>query len=200
MKTEVKANLLVETNSAVSMADFIKMIKEYEEVPMVWIQWDCTERSLERRAILLADKILQIAGSKRIDAERLGVGFVNTQHGADTQAYMDEFVLYDMKNGNVEFRVIPYRKSADGKDRAHVYHVSAGWKNPVFSGRWPDVRKWFKQEVDNGVAAPAAEKKSSQKGPRDISQAKLPKSVKVPKREMARVVAEEQRTHETTEK
>lgn len=197
--TDVKANLLVESNSAVTMADFVKMVKEREEVPMVWIQWDCTERSLERRAILLADKILQIGTSKRIDPDRLGVGFVNTQHGADTQAYMDEFVLYDMKNGNVEFRVIPYKKTADGKDRAHVFHTSAGWKKPVFSGSWPDVRKWFKQDATNGHTVEPEEKKPAVKGG-NIAQAKLPKSVKVPKREMAKVVAEEARTHETTEK
>lgn len=191
--------MTVETNAPISVADFVNMVQEHEEVPMSWIQWECTERSLERRAVLLADKIMQIAASKRIDTQRLGVGFVNSQHGADTQAYMDEFVLYDLRNKNVEFRVIPYKKSSDGKERAFVYHVSQGWKKPVFAGSWPDVRKWFRQDATNGHTAPEPEKRAAQKGVKHITEATLPKSVKVPKREMARTVAENKREHAEVE-
>lgn len=198
MNNEISAGVLLKTKRVVSVDDFVKMVKEQDDVPMCWIQWDSrSERSLGRRAVLLTDKLLQIAESKRIDRKRLAVGFINTEHGANTQKFMDEFVLYDASNGNVEFRVIPYKKTSEGKERAHVYHVSAGWKKPVFSGSWPDVRKWFKQDATEGSAATQEKKPTQPKGPRSVEQVDLPRSVRVPRRERSKVVATEERTHET---
>lgn len=178
------AKVLVETKAVVTLEAFAKSVQNKGEVPMVWIQWECTDRSLPRRAIQLADKLMQIAGSKRLDPKQLAVGFINSQHGADTQAFMDEFVLYNANNGGeIEFRVIPYRKDAEGMDRAYVFHKSMGWRKPLFRGRWPDLRKWFNTyDPENPEGKPAAAK-TPQKGVRTAGQVPLPKTVKFRKEE-----------------
>lgn len=176
------AKVLVENESVVTLRDFVNCVKTQNEVPMVWIQWECTDRSLPRRANQLADKILQISQSKRIDADKLAVGFVNSQHGADTQAFLDEFVLYNPANGEIEFRVVPYRKDAEDEDRAYVYHKSMGFRKPLYRGRWPDLRKWFTSfdpDQPEGKAPP----KTPQKGVRIAGQVSLPKTVKYKKEE-----------------
>ena len=171
------AKALMESQNVCSLADFVESVKTRKEVPMVWIQWECTDRSLPRRAIQLTDKIMQIAGSKRLDPNALAVGFINSQHGANTQAFLDEFVLYNPKDGAIEFRVVPYRKDAEGVDRAYVFHKSMGWRKPLFRGRWPDLRKWFMQyDPDQPEGKPAA--KAPQKGVRVAGQVQLPKTVK----------------------
>ena len=171
------AKVLVDTQAVYSLKDFTKLVNDKGEVPMVWIQWECTDRSLPRRAIQLTDKIMQIAGSKRLDADKLAVGFVNSQHGADTQAFLDEFVFYTPETGEIEFRVVPYKKDAEGQDRAYVYHKGMGFRKPLFRGRWPDLRKWFMQyDPEQPQGKPAA--KTPQKGVRTAGQVQLPKTVK----------------------
>lgn len=178
------ARPLVEAKEVVSLRDFVEAVKDRKEVPMVWLQWECTDRSLPRRAVQLAEKILQIAGSRRLDADQLAVGFINSQHGADTQAFLDEFVLYTPSNGEIEFRVVPYRKDANDEDRAYVFHKSMGFRKPLFRGRWPDLRKWFMQYDPENPEGKAAVK-TPQKGVRTAGQVALPKSVKYKQEEAA---------------
>jgi hypothetical protein len=183
------ARELIDTGRVVKVQELVAMLREQEEVPMPWLQWECTDRSLERRAMQLSEKLLQIADSKRIDPE-LAVGFVNSQHGADTQQFLDEFVLYDASNGEVEFRVIPYKKSADEAERAFVYHKDTGFRRPLFRGRWPDLRKWFTQ-YDPANPEGVKEARAPQRGVRTASQTELPKSVKFNKREVAKAEQEQ---------
>lgn len=171
------AQALIDAKAIYTVKDFVNTVTKKDEVPMVWIQWECTDRSLPRRAIQLTDKLMQIAASKRIDQQHLAVGFVNTQHGADTQAFLDEIVLFDPANGNVEFRIIPYKKGADEVDRAYVYHSSMGFRKPLFRGRWPDLRKWF-NSFDPENPEGKVEEKTPQKGVRVAGQVALPKTVK----------------------
>lgn len=182
MSTVENANVLLDARAVCTVSEFVDTVQERKEVPMVWIQWECTDRSLPRRAVQLAEKILQIADSKRLDPEHMAVGFVNSQHGADTQAFLDEFVFYDPSSGEIEYRVIPYRKDVEGDDRAYVYHKSMGFRKPLFRGRWPDLRKWFNQyDPDHPEGMPA---RSPQKGVRVAGQVALPRTVKFRKEQM----------------
>lgn len=174
---EVNTDVLVQTKNVYTVKDFVNSVNKKDEVPMVWIQWECTERSLERRALQLSAKLMQIAASKRIDQQQLAVGFVNTQHGADTQAYLDEIVLFNPEDNKIEFIVVPYKKGTDDEDRAYVYHSSAGFKKPVFRGRWPDLRKWF-MEFDPEYPEGKPKPEPRVKGVRTAGMVKLPKTVK----------------------
>ena len=187
-----KADFLKQANAVVTLAEFARKVQKDEEVPMVWLQWECTERSLPRRAIMLAGKVVQIANSKRLDADKLAVGFLNTKLNSELQAYLDEFVLYDAETGEIQFRIVPYRKEADKEERAFVYQAGNGnsWKKPVIRGSWPDVRKWFTAYSTNGATdqKPVA---SQIKGPRNMTQIQLPKTVKARKAVIAQMAGQE---------
>jgi hypothetical protein len=177
---------LVEMRAVCTLADFVDSVKQQQEVPMVWLQWECTDRSLSRRAIQLADKIVQISSSQRFDPDQLALGFINSQHGADTQAFLDEFVLYDANTGEIEYRVVPYRKDAEDKDRAYVFHKSMGFRKPLFKGRWPDLRRWFTQydPEQREVRERRQGRGATQKGVRTAGQVTLPKSVKFDRKQV----------------
>ena len=185
-----KADFLKQAGNVVTLADFARRVQKDEEVPMVWLQWECTERSLPRRAIMLAGKVMQIVNTKRVDADKLAVGFLNTKLNSDIQAYLDEIVLFNPENGNIELRVTPYRKDTEKEERAYVYQASTGWKKPIVRGSWPDIRKWFTMSATQQGGEQGKPAASQIKGPRNQTQIQLPKSVKVRKAVM--VQAEQQ--------
>lgn len=181
MNEMTKADFLKQAGNVVTLAEFTRKVQKEEEVPMVWLQWECTERSLPRRAIMLASKVVQIANTKRVNSDKLAVGFLNSKLNSEVQSYLDEFVLYNPETGNIEYRVVPYRKDTEKEERAFVYQASNGWKKPVVRGSWPDIRKWFTMYSTEGGDEQGKTPGAGIKGPRNLTQVQLPKTVKVRK-------------------
>lgn len=129
----------------VTIADFRELMRK-GQAPNVWLDYECTVRSLPARASWLSGKFMQIVDSPRLDPTRFAVAFRNVKGEGVT--FVDEVVVFDKDTKEVKYRILPYKPIPGSGRRSIVYSTGAGWKKPLFRGRWPDVKQWFRSYVD----------------------------------------------------
>lgn len=105
-----------------------------------WYDWFCRDSSLAGKTQKLGTKLKQIAKSKKIDIEKQYVWFKNNCPLAGP--LFDDFRIVDQESGNTVYTIIP-RSGFTGK--AEVYGRENDFQEPIVSGTWRDVVKFFNE-------------------------------------------------------
>ncbi len=106
-----------------------------------WYDWFCKDESLANKTKALYTKLKQIAGSKKIDKEKNYVFFKNNCP-MDGSLY-DDFRICDIATGNVIYTITPRSGHRSLKGIGEVYGAENGFKGPLFSGSWKQIKQWF---------------------------------------------------------
>lgn len=111
-----------------------------------WYDWFCKGTLLPKKTITLADKLLSLLPSYKIDIDKQYVFFKNNCPMAGN--LYDSFSVCDLETGDVVLWVTPHNGHwGDDFGKAQVYAVrdDPDAKAPIINGTWRDVVKFFKE-------------------------------------------------------
>ena len=108
-----------------------------------WCDWFCKDSALANKTKKLGAKVCKIANSKRFNKETSYVFFKN--NCPCVGALYDQFSICDIESGDVLFCAQHLEKGSHGCDKAHweLYDADISFENPVVSGTWREVEKYF---------------------------------------------------------
>lgn len=109
-----------------------------------WYDWFCKDSSLANKTKTLGNKLKQIAGSKKIDIENQYVWFKN--NCPMSGPLYDDFRIADIESGNTVYTIIP---KSGHTNKAEVWGQENNFKEPIVSGTWKDVLKFFNDESES---------------------------------------------------
>ena len=108
-----------------------------------WYDWFCKDTSLRNKTYKLAPKVKQVA-------QLLGVGFMNTHYVFFKNncpmcgSLYDDFRFCKRDGGGVVYTISPSSGYDNTKGLSEVWGNSNNFKEPLVSGKWADVIKYFK--------------------------------------------------------
>lgn len=106
-----------------------------------WYDWFCKDKTLVNRTRRLAPKVKRLARSPKIDAEKTYVFFKNCCP-VRGKLY-DRFSICDLETGDVIYAVTPSSGFDDGFGSSEVWGKENGFDEPIVTGKWVEVRKFF---------------------------------------------------------
>jgi hypothetical protein len=106
-----------------------------------WYDWFCRDTSLGAKTQKLGSKVLQLMKSSKIDVKKNYVFFKN--NCPMLGSLYDDFRICDMETGNVIYTIIPSSGHTSNKGKAEVWGHENGFKGPLVSGTWRDVKAFF---------------------------------------------------------
>jgi len=106
-----------------------------------WYDWHCKDYTLAKKTEKLGKYLLQIYGSYKFDHNRTYVFFKNNCPLSGD--LYDDFRICDIATGNVLYTVVPKTGHANKKPRAEVYGKENDFAEPLVSGSWNDILKFF---------------------------------------------------------
>lgn len=105
-----------------------------------WFDWFYKYSSLTEKTKALGKKLKQIADSKKINKEKQYVWFYNNCPACGPQ--YDDFRIADIESGGTVYIIVP-RSGHTGK--AEVWGRENDFQEPIVSGTWRDVVKFFNE-------------------------------------------------------
>ena len=106
----------------------------------LFYDWFCSDKVLQKKAIVLLKKLSQIALSKKIDIYNQYVFFKN--NCPMMGPLYDDFRICDMSSGEVVFTITP-KSGHTGK--AEVHWKQNDFKEALVQGTWEDVVTFFNE-------------------------------------------------------
>jgi hypothetical protein len=106
-----------------------------------WHDWHCRDSSLAGKTKKLAPKVKQIAKSPKVDANSTYVFFKNN-FPLSGKLY-DDFRICDLETSEVIFTVVPSSGFKSKEGRAEVWGKENDFQEPLVTGTWEDVLKFF---------------------------------------------------------
>lgn len=107
----------------------------------VWYDWFCKSSSLPAKTQKLGVKVCQIANSHLINPRTTYVWFKN--NCPMVGSLYDDFRICDRKTGEVLYTVVPRSGFKKDNNKAMVYGKLNGFKEPLASGTWSDIKRYF---------------------------------------------------------
>lgn len=118
----------------------------FEQQHDAWYDWFCTDKALIKKTKTLVGLVRQIALSPKINIDKQYVWFKNNCPLYGDGKLYDDFRIADIDTGDVLYTIVP----RDPHGNACVYDVKAyraagsgAQFNPIVSGKWDDVVKFF---------------------------------------------------------
>jgi len=110
-----------------------------------WHDWFCKDKNLKKRLDKLFPKVKEIVLSQKINPYTMYVFFKNNCpfHGS----LYDDFRFCDMKTGDVIYTVVPASGHTAHKGRAELWGMENNFKEPLVTGKWNDIRRFFGIEI-----------------------------------------------------
>jgi hypothetical protein len=106
-----------------------------------WHYWFCNKSKLRDKTIKLVKYLKSIVRSQRINIDTMYVLFKNN-YPCNGRIY-DDFRICDIKTNDVIYRVIPHSGYWQTEGQSIVWGRENDFKEPLVTGRWEDVRKFF---------------------------------------------------------
>ena len=103
-----------------------------------WYDWFCKDESLHGRLKKLAPKVKRLAKSSDVDADNWYVWFKN--NCPCWGPLYDDFRFADRETGDVVFTIAFPNNDASNVE---VWGQRNDFKEPLVSGTWKDVKKYF---------------------------------------------------------
>ena len=130
-----------------SIRNFLKNFKEgqYEsknvktQIDAGWYDWFCKDSSLYNKTKVLAEKLLSILPSYKIDIDKQFVFFKN--NCPCVGSLYDDFRICDLKSGDVIWTITP----KGNKGQSEVWGRENGFEKPIISGTWSEVLNFFRE-------------------------------------------------------
>lgn len=110
----------------------------HAQIAAGWYDWFCRDSSLANKTRAMAPKITRLMKSPKIDPKKTYVFFKNNCPVG--HSLYDDFRFCDMETGDVLYTIVP-RYSRTGK--ADVWGKDNDFSEPLVSGNWSDVLKFF---------------------------------------------------------
>jgi hypothetical protein len=106
-----------------------------------WYDWFCRDTSLAAKTQNLGKKVLRLMKSSKIDIEKNYVFFKNNcpMYGS----LYDDIRICDLETGDVIYNIVPSCGHSATKGRAEVWGRENGFKQPLVTGAWRDVKAFF---------------------------------------------------------
>lgn len=123
-----------------------------------WSDCFCKMETLPRRTAALTRRLQSIVNSPKINIDTMSVFFKNNSP-FDGKLF-DDFRICDIAAGNVIFTVIPksgYRRS---EGRSEVYGRENDFDEPLVSGTWEDVQRFFEVPIKASKEKPKRKPKA----------------------------------------
>jgi len=106
-----------------------------------WFDWFCADEALGNKTKKLAAKLKQIMESEKIDCENSYVFFKN--NCPMLGSLYDDFRICDIESHDVIYTITPSVGYDHKKGVAEVWGKENVFKEPLISGTWADVKKFF---------------------------------------------------------
>jgi len=105
-----------------------------------WYDWFCKDSSLPAKTQRLYKRVKAIKDSEKFNNDATYVFFKNNSPAFGT--LYDDFRICDIETGNVIYTVTPKcgHKNSNG---GHIWGAENNFKEPLFEGKWVDIKKWF---------------------------------------------------------
>ena len=107
-----------------------------------WYDWFCKDESLGPKTKKLAVKLKQVMESDKIDCEKSYVFFKNNCP-MNGRLY-DDFRICDIESGDAIYTITPRVGYNNMNGEAEVWGKENDFKEALVSGKWDDVKKFFK--------------------------------------------------------
>jgi len=102
-----------------------------------WYDWFCKDHALAGKTKNLGSKLRGISKSKKFDIDTTYVFFKNN---CSMVGLYDDFRICDIETGGVIYTIIP---KDVGTKKAEVWGMENGFKEPLISGSWKEIKNWF---------------------------------------------------------
>lgn len=106
-----------------------------------WYDWFCRETSLARKTQNLGRKLKQIINSPKLNPKRQYVFFKNNCPLSGN--LYDDFRICDIISGDVIFTITPSSGHKSAQGRGDVWGKENNFKEPLITGSWAEIKKWF---------------------------------------------------------
>ena len=106
-----------------------------------WYDWFCRSTSLAKKTEFLGMKVVQLSKSPKIDLNKMYVFFKNNCP-MNGRLY-DDFRFCDIETGEVIYTITPSCGHKVKLNHAEVWGRENDFEEPLVSGKWPDVKKFF---------------------------------------------------------
>ena len=106
-----------------------------------WFDWFCPDNQLVKKTHALAEKLFQLLGSTKI-SQLTDYVFFKNNCPLNGELY-DDFRICDIKTGEVIYTICPSLGYDSQKGVAEVWGRENDFKEPLVSGTWKDVLKFF---------------------------------------------------------
>jgi hypothetical protein len=123
-----------------------------------WYDIFCKEETLHRKTVALTRRLKSIVKSKKIDIDTMYIFFKNNSPFGGK--LYDDFRICDIATGDVIFTVIPKSGDRSSEGRSEVYGRENDFKEPLVSGTWEDVQRFFDVPVKTAKEKPKRKPKA----------------------------------------
>jgi len=137
------------------MSEFLKLsewIEKYKsgyfnnpsidvQIDAGWLDWFCKDSSLRRKTLALGRKVLSLSKSPKINKDTTYVLFKN--NWPVSGKLYDDIRFVDAEIEEVIYTVIPHCGHTNRKGISEVWGRENEFKEPLVSGTWKDVKKFF---------------------------------------------------------
>lgn len=141
----------VELSSQMTISEVIAALESGKEIDNIglWYDWFCKSRALVNRGkkLLTKLKVVVKANAKnpnpKFNPDETYVFFKNNcpLYGS----LYDDFRICDIETGDVLYTITPSSGYCSNKGTAELYGKENDFKEPLVSGEWKDIVKFFKE-------------------------------------------------------
>lgn len=132
-----------------NILEWVKDFKEFKfsdpdvsvQIEAGWYDWFCNDSALASKTKKLGKKLIQILNSPKINPRKQYVFFKNNCPCMGN--LYDDFRICDLESGDVIFTIVPSSGHTVNKGRSEVWGKANDFKEPLITGTWKDVLKYF---------------------------------------------------------